>query len=224
MVLIIARFQGTEKVDLVTGKVTATKALFNPMATIATACATWQGKIYLFGGTETMGLTKPWLYSFDPETAQFDKLPDMPAGLETTGAVVNGVLYTFGGMDRYNGTASIAINAYDITTGNWTAAGDLPEAVSSNCVATYGNLIFVIGNNDDETFLGYFDTFNKKFTRLQSNMKGRRGAGAVVIGNKLYVYGGKSGYVQEVGGGLQTIQCADLSPFDALSEKMGGTN
>src|SRR5476651_1849973 len=76
-------FQGTEKIDLITGKVTATKALFNPMATIATACASWEGKIYVFGGTETMGATKPWFYSFDPQTAEFTKLPDMMEGVET---------------------------------------------------------------------------------------------------------------------------------------------
>jgi N-acetylneuraminic acid mutarotase len=150
------------------------------------------------------------LYQFDTQTQQFTPLADMPEHLQAAGTIVNGTLYTFGGYDEFLHRGSQSINAYDIKTNTWHTVGKLPQTISANAVVASGNLIFVVGNYDDESFLGYFDVNTQKFTQLKSNMEGRRAAGAAIVDNKLYVFGGTSKFHSEVGG-MKSVQVADIS-------------
>ncbi|WCT12586.1 Kelch repeat-containing protein [Mucilaginibacter jinjuensis] len=202
-------FQGVQKLDMRTGESTILN-VSNPIAATY-ACATiWDNKVYLFGGTRDAKQTIASLYQFDPTILKFTKLADMPENLQTAGTIVNGVLYTFGGYDEFLHRASQSINAYDIKTNTWHKVGKFPQSVSANCVAASGNLIFVVGNYDDESFLGYFDVNTQKFTQLKSNMEPRRAAGVAIIDNKLYVFGGTSKFHNEVGG-MNSVQIADIS-------------
>jgi N-acetylneuraminic acid mutarotase len=202
-------FQGVQKLNMQTGESTILK-ISNPIAATYASAATNEGKIYLFGGTRDAKHTISSLYQFDLQTQQFTQLASMPESLQTAGTIVNGVLYTFGGYDAFLTRVSQNINAYDIKTNTWRTVGKLPQAVSANSVAASGNLIFVIGNYDDESFLGYFDISTQKFTQLKSNMEGRRAAGAAIIDNKLYVFGGTSKFYREIGG-MKSVQVADIS-------------
>lgn len=202
-------FQGVQRMDMQTGESTILK-ITNPIAATYASAATSDGKIYLFGGTRDAKHTISSLYQFDPQTQQFTQLANMPESLQTAGTIVNGVLYTFGGYDEFLHRVSQSINAYDIKTNTWHKVGKFPQSVSANCIAVSGNLIFVVGNYDDETFLGYFDTNTQKFTQLKSNMEGRRAAGAAIIDNKLYVFGGTSKFHSEIGG-MNSVQVADIS-------------
>jgi N-acetylneuraminic acid mutarotase len=202
-------FRGVQSINMGTGN-TATLDVSNPIAATYASAATWNNKIYLFGGTQSGKQTLSSLYQFDPQSQQFTQLADMPEHLQAAGTIVNGTLYTFGGYDEFLHRGSQSINAYDIKTNKWRVVGKLPVSVSANSVAASDNLIFVVGNYDDETFLGYFDVNTQKFTQLKSNMEGRRAAGVAIVDNKLYVFGGTSKFHREVGG-MSSVQVADIS-------------
>jgi N-acetylneuraminic acid mutarotase len=204
-----------KSIDLKTGEVQMLDGI-NTSAAANSFSAEWNGKIYIWGGTEYgrpggEGHAVASLYSFDPKSKTFSQLADMPQPGEISGTIVNGIIYTFGGYEAFLTTRYKNINTYNIATNTWSTATQLPASLSSNAVAAVGNLIFVVGDYNKGTFLGYYNTITNKFTQLKSNMKARRGAGAVVIGNKLYVLGGKSSYYRSVGGGTKSIQVADIS-------------
>lgn len=204
-----------KSIDLKTGEVKMLDGI-NSSAAANSFSAEWNGKIYIWGGTEYgrpggEGHAVASLHSFDPKSKTLSQLADMPQPGEISGTIVNGIIYTFGGYEAFLTTRYKNINAYNIATNTWTTVAQLPESVSSNAVAAVGNLIFVVGDYNKGTFLGYYNTVTNKFTQLKSNMKGRRGGGAMIIGNKLYVFGGKSSYYRSVGGGTKSVQMADIS-------------
>jgi N-acetylneuraminic acid mutarotase len=201
--------RNVKSIDLKTGEV-KTLDVVNTNSAAYSFSAEWNGKIYIWGGTQyghlgsasNQGHAIASLYSFDPKAETFSQLADMPQQGETSGTIVNGVIYTFGGYEAYLNTKYKNINAYNIATNVWTTVAQLPISLSSNTVAAVGNLIFVVGDYDKGTFLGYYNTVTNQFTQLKSNMKARRSGGAMVIGNKLYVFGGKAGYDMAVISGL----------------------
>jgi N-acetylneuraminic acid mutarotase len=201
--------QTVQSLDLTLGTVEDLK-VHNPMATTYGYAAQWENKIYIFGGTQHETHTIASMYCFDPKTRQFIQLADMPESLQTPGCVVNGVLYTFGGFDVFLSRRSQNINAYHIETNTWTTVARLPRPLSADVVVPCGDLVFVIGDYDDETFLGYYNTRTGIFTELRSNMEGRRACGAAIIDNILYVFGGKS-QKHQVAGGSRTGQYVDIS-------------
>ena len=202
-------FQGVQRIDVKTGEVEGLN-VHNPMAGYLSCAVGWDNKIYLFGGTEYNKHTTSALYCFDPATTEFKRLADMPESLETAGAVVNGVIYTFGGYDQFLQRQSKSVNAYDINTNSWKTVANLPQSTSATSVAVEGDLIFVAGSYDEETFLGVYNTRTNKFTQLKSNMEPRRAAGSAIINNTLYLYGGKT-KPRQITGGIKTVQAADLS-------------
>lgn len=210
--------RNVKSIDLKTGEV-KTLNVANTNSAAYSFSAEWNGKIYIWGGTQyghlgsasNQGHSIASLYSFDPKSESFSQLADMPQQGEVSGTIINGVIYTFGGYESYLNEKFKNINAYNIATNTWATVAQLPIALSSNTVTVAGNLIFVVGDYDKGTFLGYYNTVTNKFTRLKSNMKGRRAGGAMVIGSKLYVFGGKAGYDMAVGGGTKSVQVADIS-------------
>ncbi len=202
-------FAGVESINTNTGEI-KDLGIINPMPTVYGCAAAWDKLIYVFGGTQNADHTIASMYSFDPQNKQFTRLADMPESVQTAGAIVNGVLYTFGGFDQFLNTQSKNINAYDIKTNTWKTVATLPRGISSNAVAVCGDLIFVVGDYNEETFLGYYNTSNNTFVKLNSNMTGHRAGGAAVINNILYVFGGKTNYKTTLGG-IKTVQAADIS-------------
>ncbi|QQL49311.1 Kelch repeat-containing protein [Mucilaginibacter ginkgonis] len=203
-------YREVQKIDMASGAIT-TLHISNPMASAYGTALEYDGNIYILGGTADDKHTINSTYKFEPATQKFTKLADMPESLETAGALVNGVIYTFGGYDQFLKRMSTTISAYDIKANKWAVVGKLPDAVSANSVAVYRNLIFVIGGYDKENFLGYYDTESKTFTKLHSNFEGRRAAGAAVVGDKLYVFGGASRFA--LMHGTKSVQVADLKQF-----------
>ena len=183
-------FYQIETVDTQTGQVEVLKTE-NPNPQINSAMAVWNNKIYLFGGSAS-GYGSSRIYEFDVATEKFKRLKDMPYNAQTSGTIVNGVLYTFGGYNPYNQFTFNDIYAYDIAANTWKHAGKLPNQVSATSITQSGKYIYVTGSFGDPDFIGYFNTENNQFTKLKTNMEGRRFASSGVIGNKLYVYGGSS--------------------------------
>jgi len=206
-------FYQIETVDTQTGQVAILKTE-NPNPQINCAMAVWNNKIYLFGGSAS-GYASSRLYEFDVATEKFKRLKDMPYNAQTSGTVVNGILYTFGGHNPYNNFMFNDIYAYDIAANSWKHAGKLPSQVSATSIAQLGKYIYVTGSYGDPDFFGCFNTENNKFTKLKTNMEGRRFASSGVIGSKLFVYGGSSTIIDP---GVIKVQGADLTPMLSAQE------
>ncbi|MDN5287026.1 MAG: N-acetylneuraminic acid mutarotase [Mucilaginibacter sp.] len=205
-------FQGVQTVDVKTGAVENLHIL-NPMASTYGSAVEWNNKVYIFGGTRDGRRTLSSLYEFDPLAKKFTQLANMPENLQTAGTVVNGVIYTFGGLDAFTKRQSTSINAYDIKTNTWKKLGKLPEFLSANSVSACGNRIFVVGGYDDESFIGYYDIAANQFVKLKTNMEQRRATSSAVYNNYLFVFGGSTRFKAFRNSTLQTTMVTNLAPF-----------
>jgi N-acetylneuraminic acid mutarotase len=181
----------------------------NPYPVMNAGSAVWNNKIYFFGGWNPMGYSDRF-YEYDPAKDEWEKLPDMPESKQTTGKIVNGVLYTFGGYDGDKSNYK-TIHSYDIKEGKWNLVGELPIGISANAIASDGRNIWLVGSYNNLNFLAAFDTKTKTVKTFESNLVGRRHAGAEVIGNILYVFGGNQ--TPDLNTALLATQGADISKY-----------
>jgi N-acetylneuraminic acid mutarotase len=205
-------YQSVQTIDVKTGQVNNLHVM-NPEATIYGTALECNNKIYLFGGSREKSRTSNSLYEFDPQTEKFTQLAAMPESLQAAGAVVNNVIYTIGGYDAFLKRASSNVNAYDIKTNTWKTVCKLPQFLSANSVVASGDRIFVTGDYDDESFIGYYDITAGKFVKLKSNMEPRRATGSAVYSNYLFVFGGTTRFKSANSSTLQTMQVANLAMF-----------
>ena len=206
-----------QSVDVKTGEV-KTLAVKNPLPVAYSGSAVWKNKIYIFGGSPNMtnfntARATNAVYEFDPLTEKFTKLPDMPEMVQATGAVVDGILYVFGGYNAAQKYTSNHIYAYDINKKTWESAGKLPARIATNGISTSGHFIFITGDYSDKDFSGYFDTKKRNFTMIKSNFADRSHSGAVVLHNHLMVIGGTGN-----AGGVRDAQVADLKELTGKTE------
>lgn len=167
---------------------------------------TWNNKIYFFGGQDSHGFSDR-VFEFDPATGIWKRLPDMPRAKQTSGKIVNGVLYIFGGFDG-NPEMIKNISAYNIKESKWTKLGDLPIPISAHAAASDGTRIWLVGCYKDLQFLASYDTKTNKLKMYNSNMVERRFAQSLVLGGKLYVFGGSQSKLSSTI--LSNTQCADV--------------
>lgn len=159
----------------------------NPNPVKSAGSAVWNNKIYIFGGQNLYGYTNDF-YEYDPSKDSWKKLPDLPERIQTTGKIIDGVLYVFGG---YNGSRSFEnVYAYNIQDSTWTRLADLPFYISANAAVSDGRNIWLVGSYLGTDLLAVYDTQTKKVLKFDSNMTKRRNAGAQIIGENLYVFGG----------------------------------
>jgi N-acetylneuraminic acid mutarotase len=117
-----------EIINVSTGEVSHSET--NPYPVVYGGSAVWNGKIYLFGGGHSDDGYSNRLYEFDPANESWTQLADMPESKQTSGRVVDGILYTIGG---YNGDVSTKIRAYDIAQNSWnTDLADMPVGISAH--------------------------------------------------------------------------------------------
>ena len=156
--------------------------------------AVWDNKIYLFGGSNSDGFSD-LVWRFDPNNENFTFVTHMPMAMNTSGEIVDGVLYVLGG---YNGDAQSGIHAYDLETGEWSFVGDMGIGVSAHSTATNGEIITVTGGytSDIIEFTGAFHIESGEFHVYDNNMAGRRHSTSEFYNGELVVIGGSqpSGY------------------------------
>jgi len=192
--------------DVNTGKVSY--GTNNPYAAWYSGSTAWNNKIYVFGGSIKEGVFSDKLLVYDPYYDEWTHLTDLPKKMQTRGEIINGNLYIFGG---YNGIAYRDIYKYNISEDEWSHLGYMPRSLSSTAIAKHGDYIWLVGDYINLSRVAVFNVKTNEFHILKSNMKGRRHAGAEIIDNKLYVYGGNR---ESSGSFLSSIQVADLLPFE----------
>ena len=179
----------------------------NPYPVEYGGSAVWDGKIYIFGGSNS-GVYSNRLYEFNPATFDWIRLPDMPESKQTSGRIVDGKLYVFGG---YYGSVSSRIDVYDIQNGSWSFVGYLSSGISAHATTVSGNKIWLVGDYTNFQSLGVFDTASLIFYPLTNNMIGRRHAGTITFDNNLYIFGGNQDSLST--SALNSLQYADISNF-----------
>jgi hypothetical protein len=146
------------------------------------------------------------LYEFNPSTFDWVRLPDMPEGKQTSGRIVDGKLYVFGG---YNGSVSSRIDVYDIQNSLWSFVGNLPNGISAHATTVSGKYIWLVGSYDNLQSLGVFNTVTSVFSPLTNNMIGRRHAGSIAVNNDLFIFGGNQDSLSA--SALNSLEFADIS-------------
>ena len=174
-----------EIINVSTGEVSHSET--NPYPVVYGGSAVWDGKIYLFGGSNSDGYSNR-LYEFDPANESWTQLADMPESKQTSGRVVDGILYTIGG---YNGDVSTKIHAYHIEQDSWdTDLADMPVGISAHSTVTDGEKIATIGDYSDIELCGLYNPFEDSFMVLDNNMEGRRHSASVYLNGSIYAFGG----------------------------------
>jgi len=206
--------QGAVKnVEIFNPKTSQVSALENnPYPVYYSGSATWNNKIYVFGGSQSKHLVSNQLMEYDPIKDEWKQLADMPNRVQTSGEIVNGVLYTFGG---YIGSSrsSKQIHSYDISQDEWNYISEMPKRLSANAIAKHGDFIWLIGDYSNLSRLSVFNTKTYDFFNIKTNILGRRHAGAEIVGDKLYVFGGAR---ESHNSFLSSIQVADISEIEEL--------
>lgn len=181
----------------------------NPYPVLSAGSAEWNNKIYFFGGWNPIGYSDR-IYVYDPVEDDWSRLEDMPEAKITSGKIVDGILYTFGGSNEDNPNFN-SIHAYSIKENKWSLAGQLPEGISANAAASDGRNIWLVGSNSNLNFLAAFDTKTKTVKTFNSNLISRKYAGAQVLNNKLYVFDGTQD--KDMRSSIHSVQCADIPKF-----------
>lgn len=196
----------TEIVNLKTGEITF--ATDNPHPAHAGGVAVWNDIIYSFGGKNSPvdPLYSNRMYCFDPSSKRWIKLAPMPEAKEAKGVMVEGKLYVIGGN---TGKASNRIDMYNTETNTWTQLADLPVGISANSVVAHGSKIYTLFDSKNQNYVGCYDIPTNTFTVVKSDkMIARRDAGAQVINDKLYIFGGCTD--DKANSVLSSLQVADL--------------
>lgn len=155
-----------------------------------TGLASWEGKLYMFGGST--GNTHQGLryldsfHEFDPLTGKWKNLPNMPFAKETQGCIINGQLYTFGG---FNGGTFQDVHAYDIEKQIWKKAGQFSRPIINHVTVAWKNYAIIVGRKQKINYLAIYDTKTGRIQEFETNIRGHS-RGACVMDDKLYVFGG----------------------------------
>ena len=149
--------------------------------------ATWEDKIYAFGGVIRHKQYSNKVFVYHTKKDQWKYLTDLPVGLETQGEIVAGKLYVIGG---FNGYASNKIYIYDLNADKWEESIEMPRYISAHTTAVDGDKIYIVGDYRNLNQIASFDTVTKKFELIESNLNPRRHAAVEAIHGKLYVIGG----------------------------------
>jgi len=133
----------TTKTDMPTGRQMATAAVVN-------------GIIYVIGGLNfQVSVTNPHLTTveaYDPATNTWTTKAPMPGARSALqSAVVNGVIYVFGGDNAVSTGNSnafsplVTVQAYDPATNTWTTKASMTLARERFAIAESGGIIYVLG-------------------------------------------------------------------------------
>jgi len=106
------------------------------------------GKIYVVGGWNSSGAPVADTQIYNPGTNSWSTGAALPtATADGVGAVVNNVLYIFGGSSSHSQCTTVtnAVWAYNPTTNSWSSKTAMPTARCSMGVAVRNNIVYVVG-------------------------------------------------------------------------------
>jgi Kelch motif len=126
--------------------------------------------------------------------------PDAPLSRgEVSAAVVGTAVYVVGGFDT-SGHTTGAVERLDPGSGRWNRSPSLPEPLNHMSAVGYRGDLYVVGGYSQagDTSAGAvrsfwrFDPGSRRWSAMAAAPLARAAAGAAVLGNRLYVAGGRS--------------------------------
>lgn len=126
-------------------------------------------------------------------------------------------LFQIDNVKVFTEVKSNSIVSYDLNNPPASIVNSLPQTVSANAVALDAvNNIFVVGDYDNQNFLGKYNTSNNTFESLsQTDMIARRHCSAAVWNNQLFIFGGTT--TSLLSSALNSTQSADFSNLSVAS-------
>jgi N-acetylneuraminic acid mutarotase len=149
-------------------------------------------KAYLAGGRSNVQQV------FDLVNHTWSTVAPLPEALDHIGAVaLNGLVYYIGGLNGYpNGASYGNVYTYDPATNVVRSVAPMPAGRDRGAagVAVYQGQIYVAGGYHNLASVGYFDRYDPAtdtWTSLPDMPDHRDHVAAAVVGNRLYVIGGR---------------------------------
>ena len=168
------------------------------------AVVAWNGDLYVFGGS-----TAPFSGAvdnaavFDPDTASWSTLADMPTPRGgATAQVLNGDLYVIGGLGA-DGASLDTVEIFDPVTGQWSTGTDLQTRRDNPGSAVVDDLLYVFGGrtrnadgfivNGTLNTIEIYDPVSDLWTFGTPMPTGRRAMSVGTLNNRIQVIGGEVG-------------------------------
>jgi N-acetylneuraminic acid mutarotase len=160
------------------------------------------GKIYVFGGCHWVRYPceTDYTYAYDPRREKWEMRAPMPSKRGWMGsAVVDGKIYVIGGeSEPYKASNENA--AYDPLSDTWEVKAPMPTARANPAVVAFDGKIYVFGGSvmaSDRTDVAIpkvevYDPVSDTWEERRPMPVAVAGAGAVVVGSKIYLIGGAS--------------------------------
>src|SRR5690606_35741163 len=192
-------------------------------------------KIYVAGGvlTPPTGLTAHF-EAYDVNADQWHALTPLPEArhhiaLAEAGGLIYGVGGVSGGFPFWRAQATVFV--YDPRTDQWAPGPSLPQARAEGVLATVKGKIYAIGGRAAATpgashFNSHVDTARAnvldpdtgQWTRVADAPSARNSAAAAVIGDKIYVVGGRQAF-KEPDGSLRQVNVGTLEVYDPARDR-----
>lgn len=159
----------------------------------------------------TIGFAQSFTYSGNLSLANFPSTFRVAFKYSGGYEPVATTTYQIDNVRVFTAVTSNSITGYDFNNPPAYDADSLTQPVSAHAVALDAmNNIFVVGDYDNQTFLGKFNTSDDTFASLnQTNMIARRHCTAAVWNNQLFIFGGNT--ASAISSALNSTQSADVS-------------
>jgi hypothetical protein len=183
--------ESVELVDLSTGQIARGPDLPEPRRSFG--CVLLGGRIFVFGGvgqTETSVRQSRSTWILDLKTQRWSEGKPMATPRETEAAVVDGPLVVVAG--GYNGVQALAdVEVFDPGNGTWNRLPPLCRPTSAHSLARLGHQLYLFGHYDEPAQCLAYNLRTKQSEVIAAPFTGARHSAAVVVGDRLYVIGGR---------------------------------
>ncbi|MEL7119192.1 MAG: kelch repeat-containing protein [Bacteroidota bacterium] len=179
----------------------------------------YKGNIYLACGIKDghRGDHKKWLDKYNPQTGEWEILPDAPRPRDHFQAIVaNDKLYLIGGRTTISKEGPFKntikeVDVYDFKANSWSTLDEgIPTPRAGNYAVLYGDYILVMGGESASQKAAHneveaLNVKTQEWTTLNPMLRGRHGTGVILYKDKFYVASGSGNR----GGGpeLTTMEC-----------------
>lgn len=197
--------------------------------------AVLDGRIYVAGGvlSQPPGFTDH-VEAYDVKASRWTTLAPLPEGRHHIAlAGAGGKIYGIGGFSGAipDWRAHATVFVYDVRANRWSAGPALPQARVEGVVATVKENIYFIGgrvptspeaahiNAHMDTARGeVLDTRSGRWERILDAPSARNSAAAAVIGDKIYVVGGRQ-MLKQPDGRQRPVNVATLEVYDPATRR-----
>ena len=171
-----------------------------PAPRLAYAIAAYQGKVYVFGGSEGQGYVDT-TYIYDPSTGRWSLGAPMPIGRGfAAAATLDNAIYVVGGYA--DGHELDRCDRYLPQTNQWEPCAPLSVARGGLSLVPAGGRLYALGGGwtGYHTFNERYDPATDSWSVAPTPFTGEwRGMGAAALGHDIYALGGWNGrYLTEV--------------------------